>query len=169
MGDTKNLASEDAIKKMKEIADKVGICMFCTNIDSAPFETRPMGTAKVDEQGYFWFLSPKESHKNEEIGAVDHVHLIYSDPSASHFMNVCGHATISQDKQKIYELWNDFDKAWFTEGKDDPRITVICVKPTKAYYWDTKYGKAVTLLAIAASALTGKTADAGVEGELIVK
>ena len=94
--------------------------MFCTNVDSAPFETRPMGTAKVDEQGYFWFLSPKESHKNKEIGTVDHVHLIYSDPSSAQFMNVCGHATVSQDKEKIYELWNDLDKAWFTEGKDDP-------------------------------------------------
>lgn len=169
MGDTKNLANTEAIEKTKKLAERINICMFCTNVDSQPFETRPMGTQKVDENGYFWFFSDAESNKNKEIGHVDHVHLIYSDAGSSEFMNVCGHATISRDKAKIDELWNDFAKAWFKEGKDDPRLTVICVKPTKAYYWDTKYGKAATMLAIAASAVTGKTMDAGVEGELIVK
>jgi general stress protein 26 len=168
MGETKNYASKEAIDKMKEMADRIRTCMFCTNIDSRPFETRPMGTLKVDDLGNFWFFSASDSHKNEEIETVEHVHLIYADPAASEFMNVCGTATVSRDRQKIDELWSDYAKAWFKEGKDDPRLTVICVKPHKAYYWDTKYGKAVTLLAIAAAAVTGKTMDAGVEGELIV-
>ena len=169
MGDTKNLASIEAIEKMKTLAERIRICMFCTNVDSKPFDTRPMATSKVDDAGNFWFLSPSDSTKNEELKSVDHVHLIYADPSASEFMNVCGTATVTRDPQKIDELWNDIDKAWFTEGKNDPRITVIQVTPNKAYYWDTKYGKLASWIAIAASAVTGKTADAGVEGELIVK
>jgi general stress protein 26 len=169
MGDTKNLATTDAIKKMKELAEKINICMFCTNVDSQPFETRPMGTQKVDDLGNFWFFSAADSHKNEEIKDKQHVHLIYADPGSSEYMNVCGQATVSRDRQKIEELWNDFAKAWFKGGKDDPNLTVVKVTPTKAYYWDTKYGKAATMLAIAASAISGKTMDAGVEGELLVK
>jgi general stress protein 26 len=169
MGETKNLASEEAIEKMKKLAERINVCMFCTNVDSQPFETRPMGTQKVDEMGNFWFFSAAGSNKNEEVKDKQHVHLIYADPGSSEYMNVCGQASISRDKQKIDELWNDFAKAWFKEGKDDPSLTVICVKPTKAYYWDTKYGKAVTLLAIAAATVSGQPMDAGREGELIVK
>jgi general stress protein 26 len=168
MGDTKNLASTEAIDKMKQLAERIRICMFCTNIDSKPFDTRPMATSKVDDHGNFWFLSPSDSTKNEEIKAVDHVHLIYADPGSSEFMNVCGTATVTSDQQKIDELWSDLDKAWFTEGKNDPRITVIKVVPHKAYYWDTKYGKVASWIAIAAAAVTGKSADGGVEGELLV-
>ncbi|MGE3509589.1 MAG: pyridoxamine 5'-phosphate oxidase family protein [Vicinamibacterales bacterium] len=33
--------------------------------------------------------------------------------------------------QKIDELWEPLAKTWFTEGKDDPRITVIKVAPRR--------------------------------------
>jgi general stress protein 26 len=35
---------------------------------------------------------------------------------------------------------------WFTEGEDDPRITVIKVSPTQGYYWDNKHGNAVAFV-----------------------
>ena len=40
-------------------------------------------------------------------------------------------------------MWNDIAKAWFEEGKVDPRITVIKFEPTEGFYWDTKSGKLV--------------------------
>ena len=52
-------------------------------------------------------------------------------------------ATVSEDKEKIKELWEPLLKTWFTEGIDDPRISVIKVDPTEAYYWDNKHGNAV--------------------------
>jgi len=168
MGTTKNLADTEAIEKIKELAEDINICMFCTHLDQQPFQTRPMGTQKVDEDGTFWFLSAEESDKNQEIKQDDKVQLIYSKPSDTHFMTVYGTASVSKDKKKIEELWNPFAKAWFKEGKDDPRLTVISVKPESAYYWDTKFGKMVTLLAIAYSTVTSKEIDAGVEGSLKV-
>ncbi len=168
MGNIKDLDHTAAIEKMQKMAKDISICMFCTASDKLPFETRPMGTQKVDDDGTFWFMSAEESDKNREIKTDDHVQLIYSKGSDAHFMTVYGKATVSKDKQKIEELWNDFAKAWFKEGKDDPRITVISVKPEIAYYWDTKYGKMVSMLAIAYSAVTSKTVDTGIEGELHV-
>lgn len=43
-----------------------------------------------------------------------------------------GEATVSRDKPKIEELWEPIIKTWFTEGKDDLRITVIKVTPRTA-------------------------------------
>ncbi|MBA3682910.1 MAG: pyridoxamine 5'-phosphate oxidase family protein [Bacteroidetes bacterium] len=166
MGDIKDLSHKDAIKKMKELAEDIRICMFCTKTEKIPFDTRPMGTQQVDEEGNFWFFSASDSDKNSEIKQDEDVQLLYSKPSDSHFLSIAGKATISKDKKKIDELWNKLAEAWFKDGKDDPRLTVICVRPSEAHYWDTKNGKMISLLKIAISAISGKQMDGGIEGEL---
>jgi hypothetical protein len=59
-------------------------------------------------------------------------------------------------------------KTWFTEGEDDPRITVIGVKVEDGYYWDTKHGMMVAGIKMLIGAVTGKTLDDSVQGELNV-
>ena len=165
MGDTKDLQEEDGIKKMQEMVKKNMTCMFCTDIQSGePFETRPMSTQKVDDDGTFWFLSDKDSEKNRQIRVDDNVQLLYASPSHEGFMSVAGHATISQDRAKIKELWAPIAKTWFTQGVDDPRISVIRVTPSSAYYWDTKHGKMISMIRILASMVSGKSDDDGIEG-----
>ena len=83
-------------------------------------------------------------------------------------MNIYGTAIISQDKEKIKELWEPILKVWFTEGIDDPRISVIKVEPTEGYYWDTKHGQAVAFIKRLAGAAMGKTTDDSIEGKLKV-
>jgi general stress protein 26 len=66
----------------------------------------------------------------------------------------------------IKELWEPILKTWFTDGVDDPRITVIHVKTNEGYYWDNKHGNAVALMKMAAGAVLGKTMDDSIEGRL---
>jgi general stress protein 26 len=75
-------------------------------------------------------------------------------------------ATLSKDQQKIEELWEPILKTWFTEGKDDPRITVIEVKPIDGYYWDTKHSQIVAFAKQMIGAAIGKTLDDSIEGDL---
>ncbi len=168
MGDIKNLTRKEAISKMRELSDSIRTCMFCTRVTTMPFEARPMTALEVDDDGNIWFFSSAISHKNLELKQDDQVQLIYAQPSDSHFMTIYGHADIIIDRQKAEDLWNVFAKAWFKEGKDDPELTLIRVQPTQSYYWDTKFGRMITLLALATSAITGKYMDAGVEGNLNV-
>lgn len=163
----KNLSGTEALKKMKEIAEETQTCFFCTNIKTgSPLSVRPMSVQKVDDEGNLWFLSSKDSHKDTEIHQDDHVHLLFQESHHSGFLNVYGNAFISEDKAKIKELWEPILKAWFTEGEDDPRISVIKVVPTEAYYWDNKHGNAIAFIKQTASAVVGKTFDDSVEGKL---
>ncbi len=57
-------------------------------------------------------------------------------------------------------------KDWFTEGVNDPRITVICVRPRDGYYWDTKHGTPVAFVKRLVGSVIGKTLDDSVEGTL---
>lgn len=98
----------------------------------------------------------------------DTVQLIYAKNSDAHFLTITGQATVVQDRAKKDELWNPIVKAYFPEGKEDPDLALIKVKPEAAHYWDTVYGKMVTWLKMATSAVIGNRADVGVEGKLKV-
>ena len=168
MSEINNLENKEAFAKMKEMGESIGTCMLCTKLQTPPFNTRPMSVSKVDEDGKFWFMSSSESNKNMEIQQNDAVQLIFSDPSGSKFMSVYGEADILTDSKSIEEAWVPIAKAWFKEGKETPDLTVIKIHPQYAYYWDTKDGKMISLLKIAAAAIAGRTMDGGVEGELTV-
>ena len=167
-GDVENLNSTEAIKKMQELVRQANIGMFITNLTQIPLDTRPMATQQVDDEGNLWFFSGASTEKNHHIAADPRVQILYANNSGYEYLTVYGTATISRDWQKIEEMWTPFAKAWFKDGKDDPELTVIKVKPEYAYYWDTKSNKMVSLIKILSSVVTGKSSDNGVEGTLKV-
>ncbi len=168
MGDTKNLVSDDAVEKIKKLAEPADICHFVTSLSKIPFSTRPMSTQKVDDDGNVWFMSDKNSTKNHDVQDDDRVQLFYSHQSSSEYLSIYGTAEIVFDQDLIDEMWTPIAKAWFTEGKEDPAISLIKVTPHEGYYWDTKNNKMISLIKIATSIVTGKTMDDGVEGKLKV-
>lgn len=162
-----NLFKEDAIKKIKELSEKGKTCFFSTFVKSdKKVRTRPMSYQKLDDEGTFWFLSACDSNKNKEIDENNEIQLLFQGSTYSDFLSLFGKATISTNREKIEELWEPILKAWFTDGIDDPRITVISVKITEGYYWDNKNGNAIALLKTAVGAAIGKTYDDSIEGEL---
>jgi len=164
-----DLYGEEATKKIKELVNSAKTCFFCTSHEPGkPFATRPMSVQKLDDDGNFWFLSANDSHKNQELELDPEVQLLFQGSSYSDFMNIYGVATVTQDKEKIKELWEPTLKTWFTEGIDDPRISVIKVEPTSGYYWDTKHNMAIALIKRLAGAAMGKTLDDSIEGQLKV-
>ncbi len=162
-----DLIAASAVKKMREITNKSNTCFFCTKIDEGNFHTRPMTVQHVDDEGNCWFLSASDSHVNAEIETDNLVHLLFQGSAHSDLMNLYGKAGISKDKKMIEALWQPIYKTWFTEGKDDPRITVIMFKPEEGYYWDNKHGNAVAFVKMAVGAMTGKTLDDSIEGKLL--
>ena len=160
-----DLQSEQAIEKIKDIIDKAKTCFFCTSVTSG-LGTRPMSVQQVDDQGNLWFLSADDSHKNLELAQNPTVKLYFQGSPHSDFLHLEGIATISKDKAKIIELWEFIIGTWFTQGVDDPRITVIKVKPTLGYYWDTKHGNAVAGIKMLIGAALHKTMDDSIEGKI---
>ncbi|WP_192821910.1 pyridoxamine 5'-phosphate oxidase family protein [Rufibacter sp. LB8] len=165
-----DLQGQEAAKKMKELAENAESCFFCTNIQAGqPITSRPMAVLKADDTGSFWFLTSDDSHKVEELEKDPFVQLFFQGSKYSDFLTVHGNARLSKDKEKIKELWNPMLKTWFTEGIDDPRITVLQVVPTGGYYWDNKHGNAIAFMKQAVGATIGVTLDDSIEGNLNVK
>jgi general stress protein 26 len=163
----KDLQGTEAGKKIKELAGKNNTCFFCSNIATGkPVTVRPMSVQKMDEDGNLWFLSSDDSHKNDEIQSDNNVQLLFQGSAHSNFLSIYGTATITRDKELIKELWEPILKTWFTEGVDDPRITVIKVETKQGYYWDNKHGDAIAFAKMAVGAALGKTMDDSIEGQI---
>jgi general stress protein 26 len=156
-----DLSGSDAIKRIKAIAGEAKAGFFCT-----ANRVIPMSPLKVDEAGNLWFLSADDSHHNRDIAANPAVRLYFQASHHSGFLYFDGHAVISRDPAMIKELWNFMLKTWFTEGENDPRITVIQVRPVEGYYWDNKHGSAVAGAKMLLGAVTGQTLDDSVEGTI---
>lgn len=163
-----DLNGAKAIKKMAGLIKAAQTCFFCTTERGGKVDARPMSVLQVDEQGNLWFLSADDSHKNQELQDNPAVRLFFQGSPHSEFLHLEGSASVSRDKAKIKELWKFVLKTWFTEGEDDPRITVIKVAPSHGYYWDTKHGNAVAGVKMMIGATLGVTLDDSIEGELNV-
>ncbi|WP_295794999.1 pyridoxamine 5'-phosphate oxidase family protein [Mucilaginibacter sp.] len=165
----KDLNGAEAIEKIRELAYKTKTCFFCTNIKTGiPLTTRPMAVQQIDDDGNFWFLSSNDSHKNDEVSHDPFVHLLFQGSAHSDFLNIYGIASVNEDKGKIKELWEPIMKTWFTEGEDDPRISIIKVEPIEGYYWDNKHGNTIAFAKMLVGAAIGQTLDDSIEGKLEV-
>lgn len=127
-----------------------------------------MAVQEIDDEGNFWFLSSNDSHKNDEVSHDPFVHLLFQGSAQSDFLNIYGIASVNEDRDKIKRLWEPIMKTWFTEGEDDPRISIIKVEPIEGYYWDNKHGNAVAFVKMLAGTAIGKTLDDSIEGKLAV-
>lgn len=163
-----DLSHGEAVSKIRELVKHNNICLFTSNLTTLPLQTRPMAVQEVDDDGNIWFLSSKSSHKNFQVEDDPRVQLMFANRGDNEFLSIYGEATIYTDRNKIEDIWSPIAKAWFKEGKNDPDLSVIKVSPEDAYYWDTKHNKAVSLIKIMASVVSGASMDDGVEGRLRV-
>lgn len=159
-----SLSGSEAVAEIRDVAKSARVCLFGTSVERAPLTVRPMTVQTVDDAGNLWFLSSRSSQTNQEIEADPRVQLLFANPGSSEFMTLQGHAIVSDDRALREDHWTPIAKTWFNEGVDDPDLTVIKVTANEGYYWDTKHGKMVSFLKIAAGAVTGKPFDDGIKG-----
>lgn len=146
MAATKNMNRSEAIKKIKNVAEDISICMFCTNSKGIPFETRPLGTRKVDDDGNIWFLISDNFSNKIETMDDDRVQLIYSKPSQAHFLSIFGHAEVIKDLLRIGDTGDNLAKELLPDEKKNANLTFVRITPEHANFWDEKNGKMLSLL-----------------------
>ncbi len=135
--------------------------MLTTQEQDGDVHSRPMATHEMDAEGTLWFFTYEDSNKVQEIRANNCVSLAYSDPGPETYVSLSGNAEVVKDKAKIDELRQDFLKAWFPEGKDDRRISLIKVSAHQGEYWDRPGGRMMILFEMAKGALTGQPDRSG--------
>ena len=146
------------VDRVWELAKKIGVCMFVT-WDGERQRARPL-QANVDHGEHaIYFLTDVDSHKDDQVEKFPTVTLAFSDIPHSKYVAITGQAVVSNDREKIKELWSPFAQAWWSSA-EDPAIRVIKVTPEDAELWDSP-GRIVTTISMRAAAVTRRAPKVG--------
>lgn len=150
------------LEKVWKLIDDIKIGMMTTIDGEDSLVSRPMATMQVDQDGYLWFFTKKNSPKIDQISDNKHkVNISYADTDDASYVSVSGQAEEIDDRAKIDELWSPVAKPWFPDGKDDPSLILLKVHIDKAEYWDSTSSRMVRLFEMARAILTGDTYKEG--------
>lgn len=163
-----NLSGAEAREKIGGLVKGIHICMMNTVAADGTIDSRPMGVQDTPFDGTLWFLTHGSSGKVDEVQQDRHVTLTFAEPSDQKYVTLKGTATVSNDRGKIKELWNDMYKAWFPKGQDDPDIAVMRVAVTDGDYWSASSSKLVFFAKYAMAAATGGQVPVGQSGHVTV-
>jgi general stress protein 26 len=145
------MADEAGAEKVWALMKKVGFCMLASR-DGEAIRARPMAAYVEEEDGKVYFLTDKDSAKDEEVAAHPEVCLAFADGGAQTYVSVSGHAAVSNDRERIRKIWSPAAKAWW-DGPDDPAIRLLTVTPKDAQYWDSP-GTVLSYVKMAAAAVS---------------
>ena len=144
------------VQKLNDMIRDIRVAMLTTVDERGMPHSRPMATQQTEFDGVLWFLTDKHAPKVDEVEGEHQVNLAYQAPDDDRYVSVSGRARLVQNRQKLDELWSPLHKAWFPEGKDDPRIGLLRVDVHHAEYWDAPSGKMVQLAGFVKALVTGK-------------
>jgi general stress protein 26 len=147
------MAANDTQKAWK-IAESIGVCFLCTG-DSQ----YPMAAMVRKEEEAIYFLTDARSEKIAEISNGKSVQLSFSDKSSNEFLFMEGDAKVSDDRDKIADLWTTAAKAYW-DSANDPAIRLVTFYPTRAEFWDGP-NKIVAVSKMLFAAATGGRPDMG--------
>lgn len=149
-------------QKLINFLDGMETAMMTTLNSDQNLYSRPMATLNVSEEdfdGKLRFITKLNTPKVNELKNNPHVNLSYADSGKNKYASVSGRAEVSQDRQKLSELWNPLFSAWIPEGLDDPEIALISVTVESAELWDSPPSSVVELAGFIKAKVTGEPYD----------
>ena len=146
----------DQKEKIKELIGDNRVGMFVTQ-DKGKLFSRPIAYADVDDENNVWFFTDVNSGKIDDIINNKQVNFSFANHSDNAYVSLSGIAEMINDAAIIDEKWSFIMKAWFPEGKEAERLTLIKIIPESVQYWDGTSSKVVLLYDMAKALLTGKS------------
>lgn len=162
-----DLSGPAAAQKIADMVKAGNSCFLCTlSMSSSQLHARPMTVTEVEDGGALWFFTEVDSLKNVELDRDPRVTLFFKEGDNSGHLKLDGTASLVTDPATIHRLWSPKMRAWFTEGENDPRISLLRVDPISGEYWDNRHGAAIAGIKMLFGAIVGKRVDEGVHGSL---
>jgi general stress protein 26 len=168
-----DVPTEHKLEQLYELIDGIETAMLTTRTRDGALVSRPMQTQARRAGTDLWFMTSVDSGKIDELIADPQVNLGYFKDGSREYVSVSGRAHVTQDKNRIHELYKPDWKAWLGDeggerdgGPDDPRIALIEVHAESAYYLKSTQPKLIALFSVAKAILTGNPPKAGDIGEL---
>lgn len=123
-------------KHLASLISGIKVAMLTTIDPDGTLRSRPMATLRAEFDGTLSFFTNANSPKVEAVQHDQQVNVSYDDFDADRYVSISGRATLTQDRQKLEELWSPILLAWFPLGLEDPQLALLRVEADSWEYWD---------------------------------
>jgi general stress protein 26 len=154
------MSRQDQIDKIQEVIKDVKFAMMSTTNKKGDIHAWPMTTTETSLGAKeIWFIGDKTSDVVKDIEDDKRIGLTYATQDAKNYVSISGNAELSENKDKLDELWSPMDSAFFADGREDKNVQLIKVVPHGAECWISG-SSAVNMFKMALAAVQdGKTAE----------
>lgn len=130
-------------------------------VEGAGQHMQPMSHFLDREGRALWFITSAETDLVRAVGQGATAKFTVTSEDQDYFACLMGTLTQSQDSAKLDELWSPAAAAWFEQGRDDPRVTLLHMPLREAAIWASTGSALKFGLQIAKAQVTGETPDVG--------
>ncbi len=136
-------------------------------VDSELQHPQPMTIYVEDGEETVWFYSHDDTDlaRAVEEGQAGGL-LVFVDKKQEVFASLLGQLTSVRDRERINRFWNPVVAAWYPDGKDDPRLTLLRFDPSDAQVWISSAGPVKFAWEIAKANATKTVPDIGAQADL---
>jgi general stress protein 26 len=156
------------IRQLRRLLRNMPIGMLTTQTLTGPTHMRPMLVHDVDEAGWLWFVTDRQSRKACELSQNPHATIAFQSSKGDRYVSVQGTAIVVRDDMKLNDLWNPTLRSWFPRGRRDPEIVLLAVRVVRAEYWLVPRTRMARVVNMVKALLTGRRQEAGRHGVLEV-
>ena len=154
----------DASEQRKEFWDRVEDCR--SGMLEVGGRIVPMTHNLEPEDGNIWFLTAKGTDMAEAAAKGESSRYIVCNDAEAIYAVVEGALSVSEDRAKLDQVWSVMASAWYEEGKEDPDLVLVCLKPKAAEVWLGPESGLKFVWSVAKSKVTGEEPDYGDHFEL---
>jgi len=150
---------KDPRARLSELMAKFSTAMLVTHTTDGQLRARPL-TFAGEHDGLLCFSTSAESPKVAELRDDARVAITMQDDAR--YVSISGTAELSDDPALIEQLWREPWRVWFPEGKSDPALRILRVRPVLAEYWDQSGPRGIKyLIEMVKAYATGTTPASG--------
>lgn len=106
----------------------------------APHHTQPMTAFVEPELKQIWFFTRTDTDLARDIAEGRPAMFVFQQKDIQ--ACIAGELTLQHDPARIEKYWNAVVAAWYPGGKDDPRLTLLCLDCDDAQVWISQSGPA---------------------------
>jgi general stress protein 26 len=125
---------------------------------------QPMTAFLERESQEIWFFTYVDTDLAEAAQSGGHAMFVFQQKD----LQACigGRLTVSADRERMDRYWSPMVAAWYPEGKDDPRLTLLRLDCEDARVWITEAGAARFMFEIAKANMSKDRPDLGERRDL---
>lgn len=159
-----HLSDSEVRERLWKAIEDHRIGMLGVTGDSHHFQ--PMTAFAEPEANQVWFFTRNDTDLAREVATQPGAEATFIFQDRKLQACVDGRISLDHDRGRIDRHWNAHVAAWYPEGKDDPRLTLLRLDVTEAGVWVTEGGLLKYAFEVAKANASSATPDVGERRDL---